>query len=62
MEKSFVRAMRIICASALVSSTAVFAKQVNVSTVADLTSATLNAKAGDTIWVALLLLLKLLQS
>ncbi len=52
MEKSFVRAMRIICASALVSSTAVFAKQVNVSTVADLTSATLNAKAGDTIWVA----------
>ena len=44
--------MRIICASALVSSTAVFAKQVNVSTVADLTSATLNAKAGDTIWVA----------
>ena len=52
MEKSFVTAMRIICASALVSSTAVFAKQVNVSTVADLTSATLNAKAGDTIWVA----------
>ena len=52
MEKSFVKAMRIICASALVSSTAVFANQVNVSTVADLTSATLGAKAGDTIWVA----------
>ena len=52
MEKSFVTAMRIICASALVSSTAVFANQVNVSTVADLTSATLGAKAGDTIWVA----------
>ena len=52
MEKSFVKAMRIICVSALVSSTAVFANQVNVSTVAELTSATLNAKAGDTIWVA----------
>lgn len=51
MEKSFVTVMRIICASALVSSTAVFANQVNVSTVADLTSATLGAKAGDTIWV-----------
>ena len=52
MEKSFVTVMRIICASALVSSTAVVANQVNVSTVADLTSATLGAKAGDTIWVA----------
>lgn len=51
MEKSFVTVMRFICASALVSSTAVFANQVNVSTVADLTSATLGAKAGDTIWV-----------
>ena len=51
MEKSFVTVMRIICASALVSSTAVFANQVNVSTVADLTSATLGAKVGDTIWV-----------
>ena len=29
-----------------------FAKQVNVSTTTELTSATLNAKAGDTIWVA----------
>jgi hypothetical protein len=29
-----------------------YARQVNVSTVSDLTSATLNAKAGDTIWVA----------
>ena len=33
-------------------SVAVFARQVNVSTVSDLTSATLAAKAGDTIWVA----------
>ena len=41
-----------LCFVAASSLSVAFAKQVNVSTVADLTSATLNAKAGDTIWVA----------
>ncbi len=41
-----------LCFVAASSMPVAFAKQVNVSTVADLTSATLNAKAGDTIWVA----------
>ena len=46
--RSFV-ALSIVAASSM---SVAFAKQVNVSTVAALTSATLNAKAGDTIWVA----------
>ena len=46
--RSFV-ALSIVAAS---SFSVAFANQVNVSTVAELTSATLNAKAGDTIWVA----------
>ena len=46
--RSFV-ALSMVAASSL---SVAFANQVNVSTVADLTSATLNAKAGDTIWVA----------
>lgn len=46
--RSFV-ALGIVAAS---SFSVAFAKQVNVSTVAELTSATLGAKAGDTIWVA----------
>ncbi len=41
-----------LCFVAASSLSVAFAKQVNVSTVADLTSATLNAKAGDTVWVA----------
>ena len=40
------------CVVAVLFVSGTFARQVNVSTVADLTSATLNAKAGDTIWVA----------
>lgn len=40
----------LLAVAALVSSAD--ARQVNVSTVTDLTSATLNARAGDTIWVA----------
>ena len=46
--RSFV-ALSIVAASSL---SVAFANQVNVSTVAELTSATLGAKAGDTIWVA----------
>ena len=46
--RSFV-ALSMVAASSL---SVAFANQVNVSTVADLTSATVNAKAGDTIWVA----------
>ena len=41
-----------LCFVAASSLSVAFAKQVNVSTVADLTSAALGAKAGDTIWVA----------
>lgn len=41
-----------LCIAAAGSLSVAFANQVNVSTVADLTSATLNAQAGDTIWVA----------
>ena len=46
--KSFV----VLCMVAASSMSVAFAKQVNVSTTTELTSATLNAKAGDTIWVA----------
>ncbi len=41
-----------LCFVAASSMPVAFAKQVNVSTATELTSATLNAKAGDTIWVA----------
>ncbi len=41
-----------LCVVAASSMSVAFAKQVNVSTTTELTSATLNAKAGDTIWVA----------
>lgn len=47
-ERSFV----VLCMVAVSSMSVAFAKQVNVSTTTELTSATLNAKAGDTIWVA----------
>ncbi len=46
------RAALVLCLGAVCFVPTAFARQVNVSTVADLTSATLNAKAGDTIWVA----------
>lgn len=46
--RSFVALCFVVASSLSVA----FAKQVNVSTVDDLTAATLNAKAGDTIWVA----------
>ncbi len=42
----------VLCMVAASSMSVAFAKQVNVSTTTELTSATLNAKAGDTIWVA----------
>lgn len=42
----------VLCMVAVSSMSVAFAKQVNVSTTTELTSATLNAKAGDTIWVA----------
>lgn len=41
-----------LCFVAASSMPVAFAKQVNVSTATELTSATLNAQAGDTIWVA----------
>ena len=52
METQFGKVTRTFCAVAALIVSSAYARQVNVSTVADLTSATLNAKAGDTIWVA----------
>ena len=52
METQFGKVTRTLCAVAALIVSSAYARQVNVSTVADLTSATLNAKAGDTIWVA----------
>ena len=46
------RSFVVLCMVAASSMSVAFAKQVNVSTTTELTSATLNAKAGDTIWVA----------
>ena len=46
------KASFVFCVAAALSASGTYARQVNVSTVADLTSATLAAKAGDTIWVA----------
>ncbi|MBR2198244.1 MAG: hypothetical protein IJ909_07510 [Fibrobacter sp.] len=46
------RSFAALCMVAASSMSVAFAKQVNVSTATELTSATLNAKAGDTIWVA----------